>query len=156
MLSSRAKYALRACVDLARRHDPEKWTLASEIAAAEDIPRKFLEAILVELRDNGILESQRGRYGGYRLKKPPEKIAASKIIRIVDGPLALAPCASRTQFGPCADCPDIATCSLCPMLRQARDAVADVLDEYSLAALANGRGKSARRPVKAPALQPRR
>ncbi len=165
MLSSRAKYALRACVDLARRHEPGQWTLTSEIAAAEDIPRKFLEAILVELRDNGILESQRGRYGGYRLKRLPQKIAASEIIRIADGPLALAPCASKTQFGPCADCPDITTCPLCPMLRRARDAVADVLDGYSLAALADGRRKNSLRsaeparrsfaPGKVPSLQPR-
>lgn len=165
MLSSRAKYALRACVNLARRHGAGKWTLTSEIAATEEIPRKFLEAILVELRDNGILESQRGRYGGYRLKRQPHKIAASEIIRIVDGPLALAPCASKTQFGLCADCPDIATCSLCPMLRLARDAVADVLDGYSLGALADGRRKTAARSAgaarpsfaagKAPALHSR-
>jgi len=161
MLSSRAKYALRACVDLARRHEPGKWTLTSEIAAVEEIPRKFLEAILVELRDNGILES-----GGYRLKRQPHRIAASEIIRIADGPLALAPCASKTQFGPCADCPDITACPLCPMLRRARDAVADVLDGYSLATLVDSRGKNSLRRVeparrsfasgKAPSLQSRR
>lgn len=141
MLSSRAKYALRACVYLAERKDPERWTLTSEIADAEYIPRKFLEAILVELRDHSVLESRRGRFGGYRLARPPDEITASELIRIVDGPLALAPCASKTQFAPCADCQDIRACALRPMLRKARDAVAAVLDEYSLAQLAHGRPK---------------
>jgi Rrf2 family protein len=149
MLSSRAKYALRACVHLARQRDTEKWILTSEIAEAEDLPRKFLEAILVELRDNGILESRRGRYGGYRLTRKPERIAASELIRIVDGPLALAPCASKTQFGPCADCPDVKACALCPMLRKARDAVAGVLEGYSLAMLARNNRKSAVRTAEA-------
>ncbi|HEY6431184.1 MAG TPA: Rrf2 family transcriptional regulator [Acetobacteraceae bacterium] len=145
MLSSRAKYALRACVYLATQDDSEKWALTSEIAAAEDIPRKFLEAILVELRDSGILESRRGRYGGHRLARSPERIAAGELIRIVDGPLALAPCASKTQFGQCADCLDLRACALRSMLRKARDAVAGVLDDYSLAMLArNGKRRAAR------------
>jgi Rrf2 family protein len=136
MLSSRAKYALRACIYLAKRYPDEGWSLAPDIAEAEDIPRKFLEAILVELRDHDIVESHRGRYGGYRLARAPAEIAASDVIRLVDGPLALAPCASRTQFGPCADCPDINLCALSPMLQQARDAVAAVLEDYSLSKLA--------------------
>ena len=149
MLSSRAKYALRACVHLAREDDARTWTLTSEIAAAEDIPRKFLEAILVELRDHGILESRRGRYGGYRLARPAEEIAAGELIRIVDGPLALAPCASKTRFGPCADCLDLRECALRPMLRKARDAIAGVLDEYSLALLAHKPVKRSERAAKA-------
>ncbi len=86
---------MRACIYLAERQDDEVWTLTSDIAEAEDIPRKFLEAILVELRDHGIVESRRGRYGGHRLARAPARIAASDVIRIVDGPLALAPCASK-------------------------------------------------------------
>ncbi|MCW3475497.1 RrF2 family transcriptional regulator [Limobrevibacterium gyesilva] len=135
MLSSKAKYALRAAVFLAERQGNETWTLASEIADAEDIPRKFLEAILVELRDSGIVASRRGRYGGYRLASPPARIAAGDVIRVIDGPLALAPCASRTQFGACVDCVDPTICALRPMLQQARDAVAGVLDGCSLATL---------------------
>jgi Rrf2 family protein len=104
MLSSRAKYALRACVYLAEQDHTEQWTLTSDIAAAEDIPHKFLEAILVELRDHNIVQSRRGRYGGHRLARPADEISAGELIRIVDGPLALAPCASKTQFGQCADC----------------------------------------------------
>ena len=148
MLSSRAKYALRACIYLAKRHAHEGWSLAPDIAEGEDIPRKFLEAILVELRDHDIVESHRGRYGGYRLAHPSAEIAASDVIRIVDGPLALAPCASRTQFGPCADCPDINLCALSPMLLQARDAVALVLEGYSLQRLARNRGTAKRQMPK--------
>src|SRR5579875_994666 len=89
MMSSRAKYALRAAVVLAERHAEGGWTLASDIAEAEALPKKFLEAILVELRDNGVLDSRRGRYGGYRLRRSPARVAAADVIRIVDGPLAL-------------------------------------------------------------------
>lgn len=145
MLSSRAKYALRACTYLAIRHAQPAWSLSPDIAEGEDIPRKFLEAILVELRDHGIVESRRGRYGGYRLARAPERIAASEVIRIVDGPLALAPCASRTQFAPCADCLDIELCALQPMLRAARDAMAQVLESYTLAQLAKNKEKKRRR-----------
>lgn len=140
MLSSRAKYALRACVFLAENQQKqEEWVLSPDIAESEDIPRKFLEAILVELRDHGIVESRRGRYGGYRLARPADRIAASDIIRIVDGPLALAPCASKTQFGPCSDCLDVRLCALQPMLRKARDAMAGVLEGYMLSQLARDR-----------------
>jgi Rrf2 family protein len=136
MLSSRAKYALRALVHLARCNPAQGWTLASAISQAERIPRKFLEAILVELRDNGFIESRRGRYGGYRLARPAGEICAGSVIRVVDGPLALAPCASRTRFAACEDCLDHASCALHPLLRAARDAVAHVLDSCSLAELA--------------------
>lgn len=139
MLSSKAKYALRAAVFLAEQHPNDTWTLASEIAESEDIPKKFLEAILVELRDNGVVDSRRGRYGGYRLTKPPARISAGDVIRIIDGPLALTPCASRTQYGACADCIDVDLCALQPMLQKARDAVAAVLDGSSLAQLARSR-----------------
>jgi Rrf2 family protein len=136
MLSSRAKYALRAAIHLADRSDTPVWTPTAEIAEQEAIPRKFLEAILVELRTNGLLESRRGPGGGHRLRLKPEAIAVADIIRIVDGPLALAPCASRTQFRACDDCPDLEACRLRPLLVRARDAVAAVLEESSLADLA--------------------
>jgi Rrf2 family protein len=135
MLTSKGKYALRAAVYLARRHREEGWSLALDIAEAEIIPKRFLEAILVELRDNAIVESRRGRYGGYRLALAPDRIAAGDIIRIIDGPLALTPCTSRTRFAPCTDCGDPATCALRPVLQAARDAIAAVLDGHSLADL---------------------
>lgn len=133
MMSSRAKYALRACAHLAAATNASCWVLTSEIAEAAQIPRKFLEAILVELRDHQILVSQRGRRGGYRLSRPAEAIQAGEILRIVDGPLALAPCVSQTQPGTCADCVDAQTCPLRATLQATRDAMAAVLDHQSLA-----------------------
>jgi len=135
MLSSKAKYALRAVVYLAEKHREQTWALASDIAEAEALPKKFLEAILVELRDHGIVDSRRGRYGGYRLAHPPARISVGDVIRIIDGPLALTPCSSRTQYGACADCVDPVLCALRPVLQEARDAVAGVLDGRNLAQL---------------------
>ncbi len=137
MLTSKGKYALRAAVYLARHHTDEGWALAVDIAVAEDIPKKFLEAILVELRDEKIVTSRRGRNGGYRLAKAPEMIGAGDVIRAIDGPLALTPCTSRTQYAPCHDCVDPALCALRPVLQKARDAIADVLDGHSLATMAD-------------------
>jgi Rrf2 family protein len=136
MLSSKAKYAVRAALCLALRSQTGKWTQAAEVAEQERIPRKFLEAILVQLRDQGILESRRGALGGHRLLRDPEAISIADIIRIVDGPLALTPCASRTRFRQCVDCVDTDECSLRPLMLQARDAVASVLESRSLASLA--------------------
>lgn len=150
MLSSKAKYALRAVIFLADKHRDDALAMAADIADAEDIPKKFLEAILVELRDHGIVDSRRGRYGGYRLTRPPSRISVGDIIRIIDGPLALTPCSSRTQYGACSDCVDPVVCALRPVLQEARDAVAGVLDGRSLAQLTRvRRAKSAapRRPV---------
>jgi Rrf2 family protein len=132
MLSQKAKYALRAALLLAGAAEDEPMQ-AADLAGTGQIPRKFLEAILVELRNHGIVEARRGRNGGYRLAKPPGEISFGDIIRIIDGPLAPIRCASRTQFMPCAECPDVEGCSIrAPMLR-ARDAMAAVLDGWTLA-----------------------
>jgi Rrf2 family protein len=135
MLSSRAKYAVRAALHLADRAGEPTWTPTVEIATSQGIPRKFLEAILVEMRTNGLLESRRGPGGGHRLRLRAEQIAIADIIRIVDGPLALTPCASRTQFSACADCPSLETCRMRALMQRARDAVAEVLEDCSLADL---------------------
>jgi len=133
MLSSKAKYAVRAAMHLARRARMGDWAQTPEIAEEEDIPRKFLELILVQLRDHGLVESRRGAQGGYRLMRDPDQISVADVIRIVDGPLALTPCASRTRFRPCNDCTDIRTCQLQSLMQKARDAVAGVLENCSLA-----------------------
>ncbi len=135
MLSSRAKYAIRAALYLADQVGQPGWIPTAVIAEQESIPRKFLEAILVDLRTTGLLESRRGPGGGHRLRLKPDKIAVADIIRIVDGPLALTPCASRTQFQACADCPDLEACRLRGLMLRARDAVAAVLEDCSLADL---------------------
>lgn len=131
MLSHKARYALRALVELARK-DGAQMT-ASDLSVAADAPRKFLEAILLELSRRGLVRSRRGKFGGYALARPADSITFAEIIRVIDGPLALAPCVSRTAFRKCDDCPDLSTCSLREALLRARDATSEVLDKYSLA-----------------------
>jgi Rrf2 family protein len=138
MLSSKGKYAVRAVTMLAEIFSRDGWTPTFEIADREQIPRKFLEAILVQLRDGGVVESRRGAQGGHRLSRDPAMISVADVMRIIDGPLALTPCASVTRFRPCTDCADIKSCRMQHLMRQARDAVANVLENCSLANLANG------------------
>ena len=132
MLSQKAKYGLRALVALARECGGQ--VSAGELAVRAGAPRKFLEAILLELSRNQIVVSRRGKLGGYTLARPANEIAFAEIIRVIDGPLALAPCVSpRLGFRKCADCPDLETCTLREALARARDATAQVLEGYSLA-----------------------
>lgn len=135
MLSSKAKYALRAAMALAEDAEREGWTSSFEIADREAIPRKFLEAILVQLRDRGVIESRRGAAGGHRLKVPAAELNVAGIIRLMDGPIALTPCASRTQFRACDDCVDIRSCRLRHLMQRVRDAAAGVLEGCSVADL---------------------
>lgn len=132
MLSQKARYALRALVELARA-GPEQQLTAGEIAVRADAPRKFLEAILLELSRRSLVLSRRGKFGGYVLARPPGEISFAEVIRVIDGPLALAPCVSHMAFRKCDDCPDLDTCALRPALRRARDATAQVLEAYTLA-----------------------
>ena len=132
MLSQKARYALRALVELARA-EPEIQLTSAEIATRADAPRKFLEAILLEMARRGLVVSRRGKFGGYTLGRPAGAISFAEVIRVIDGPLALAPCVSQMAFRKCDDCPDLETCALRPALRQARDATAKVLEAYSLA-----------------------
>ena len=119
MLSSKAKYALRAALRLAENAPGGVWLQTGEVAEQEQVPRKFLEAIFVQLRDQGIIESRRGAQGGHRLLHEPAAISIADIIRIVDGPLALTPCASRTRFRQCPDCVAISECRLQPLMQRA-------------------------------------
>ncbi len=136
MLSSKAKYAVRAAILLAEQEDVLGWIQTADVAERERIPLKYLEAIFVQLRDHGVVESRRGARGGHRLLRPASEISVADIIRLVDGPLAMTPCASRTRFRPCSDCVSIKTCRLQHLMRRARDAVASVLENCSLAELA--------------------
>lgn len=132
MLSQKAKYALRALVELARA-EGEQLT-AGELAVRADAPRKFLEAILLELSRNDLVVSRRGKFGGYLLARAAGEVTFAQVIRVVDGPLALAPCVSpRLGFRKCDDCPDLLACALREALARARDATAEVLEAYSLA-----------------------
>jgi Rrf2 family protein len=136
MLSSKGKYALRAAAVLAEQFTTRGWTSTSEISERENIPLKFLEAVLVQLRNGGIVESRRGSHGGHRLSRDPATISVADIMRLMDGPLALTPCASVTRFRPCADCVDIDVCRLQHLMREARDAVAAVLENRFVIGLA--------------------
>lgn len=142
MLSQKARYGLRALVALTRADGLQ--LSAGELALRADAPRKFLEAILLELSRHQIVVSRRGKFGGYVLARPPTDIAFAEVIRVIDGPLALAPCVSpRLGFRKCVDCPDLASCALREALTRARDATANVLEGYSLAdAAASGHPSS--------------
>jgi Rrf2 family protein len=142
MLSQKTKYALRALVELARAEGAQ--LTAGEMAVRADAPRKFLEAILLELSRHRIVTSRRGKFGGYTLTRPAAEISFAEVIRVTEGPLALAPCVSpRLGLRKCDDCPDLALCTLREALARARDATADVLEGYSLADAAASAGDSA-------------
>ena len=135
LLTSRAKYAVRASMVMAELKPANGWTSAGDLAEAADVPRKFLEAILTQLRDGGLVESRRGPAGGHRLVRAPEEVTAADVIRVIDGPLAMTPCASATAFRACDDCVAVEDCRLRHLMRRARDAVADVLESCTLADL---------------------
>lgn len=137
MLSSKTKYALRAIVRLVEGARDGAWVQTAQVAEDAQVPRKFLEAIFAQLRDGGILQSRRGARGGYRFLRDPTSVSVADIIRILDGPLALTPCASRTRFHQCADCVDVSLCRLRPLMQQARDAVALVLESCPVSRLAD-------------------
>ncbi len=137
MLSQKARYALRAMIELARE---DGQVTAGELSVRADAPRKFLEAILLALAREGLVVSRRGKFGGYMLGRSATAISFAEVIRLVDGPLALAPCVSRTAFRRCEDCRDLATCALREALLKARDATALVLEGYSLADAVAGEG----------------
>lgn len=131
MLNQKTKYALQALAYLARHYKDEAPVLIGTIAREKNIPIKFLEAILCELRNHGILISVRGRNGGYRLAVPPKEIPLARIIRIVHGPIALLSCASLYFYKPCENC-DEKTCGISPVMKEARDAILKVLERRTL------------------------
>ena len=133
MLSDTARYAIKAMVALAER-SPGAATI-TEVAVAASAPRKYLEAVMLRLKREGLLVSTRGRTGGYALARPAVEIAVADIIRGLDGPLALAPCASRTRFRACVECEDVASCRIRFVLLEGRDALAEVLERRTLADL---------------------
>src|SRR4051794_9852291 len=111
MLSKRAKYAIKALLALADQ-DPDEPMRIEDVARREQIPRKFLEVILLALKNQGVLQSQKGKGGGYRLARDPKTILLGQIVRMFDGPLAPVPCASQTAYVRCIDCPDEAACGV--------------------------------------------
>jgi Rrf2 family protein len=149
MLSQRAKYALKAMICLAEHPGPEPLSV-TEIAGSARIPRPFLEQILSDLKRRNLLISRRGKLGGFLLARQPADISFADIIRHIDGPLALAPCASRTAYRPCPECRDVETCTLRPTLIEARDATAAVLEHTSLAQIVARPGAKSPVPAELP------
>src|SRR5947207_15873462 len=132
-LSKRCEYALRALIDLGIARELGRPMLKiGELAEHERIPIKFLEAILVQLKDAGFLDSKRGKHGGVFLKAPMKKISMGTVIRLIDGPLAPIRCASVTALQPCT-CPHVEHCGLRMLMVDVRNATANILDRYSLA-----------------------
>jgi Rrf2 family protein len=131
MLSQKAKYALKALLVLAEG-EPGVPIGVTDVAAAANVPRKFLELILLELKRHGLLHSQRGKHGGYFLAVPPSDITFGQVVRAVDGPLAPIPCASLNSYRKCLDCDNEKTCAVRIMMRRVRDACAAILDGTSL------------------------
>jgi Rrf2 family protein len=132
MLSQRAKYALKAMICLAGRGGDQSASV-TELALESNAPRAFLEQIFSDLKRRNLLISRRGKLGGFSLARPADQISLADIIRHIDGPLALAPCASRTAYRPCPECRDVRTCRLRKTLIEARDATAGILENTSLA-----------------------
>lgn len=130
----KAKYALRAMCALAQR--PGSLLPARAIAADGRIPEKFLESILVDLRNAGFVSSRRGLLGGHMLARPAGDIMVGEIIRVIDGPIAPLRCASVTAYKPCEDCPDPDRCALRDLMADVRVAMSEVLDRRSLQLLA--------------------
>ena len=134
MLSKRSKYAIKALLALADHERGEPVRIA-DLAQEEQIPPKFLELILLGLKNQGILQSRKGKGGGYLLARDPADIYLGQIVRMFDGPLAPVPCASQTAYVACADCPNEAVCGVHLAMRAVRDATAKVLDGTSIASL---------------------
>jgi len=132
MLTKKGKYGLKAMVHLAGR-TPGEATLVTDIAVANDIPKKFLDTILGELRNAGFVNSRKGKGGGYTLARPAHEIMVGHIIRVLDGPIAPIQCASNSSYRRCDDCVDEKRCTVRLLMLEARNALATVLDNRSLA-----------------------
>lgn len=132
MLSKKSKYGLKALLVLGQEagHGP---VLVSDISQREAIPLKFLEAILLELKRHGIVESKKGKGGGYFLRRRPADITFGEVIRVLDGPLAAVSCVSQTAYMTCAECIDEETCGVRLAMKEVRDATARILDHRTLA-----------------------
>jgi Rrf2 family protein len=133
MLTQRSRYGLRAMLLLAKVPKGSAPMPMSRIAEEAQVPRKFLEIILTDLRGAGLVESTRGKQGGFHLAQAPHLISFGDIIRVIEGPLALVPCVSRTAYKRCKDCSDEATCAIRRAMMDVRDDTARILDGRSLA-----------------------
>jgi Rrf2 family protein len=132
-LSKRGEYALRSLINLGIAAKVGRALVpVTELAKAEDLPVKFLEQVMQQLREAGYVKSERGKHGGYRLAKSAGHIHIGQIVRLIDGPLAPIGCVSQSAYKPC-NCPDEAHCGLRMLMLDVRNAIAAILDRYTLA-----------------------
>jgi Rrf2 family protein len=132
MLSQKAKYALRALLVLAESGDARPLLIA-DIAERHNLPKKFLEQILLDLKHHGLVQSRRGRSGGYTLLKPASEISFGQVVRIIDGPLAPLPCLSRMAYRRCEECPGEESCAIRRVFALTHEVTSTVLDRTTLA-----------------------
>jgi Rrf2 family protein len=136
-LSVRGEYALRALMVLAREYSEDDSVVRiQEISQRQNIPKRFLEQILNDLKSAGIVESKRGIAGGYRLRKAPERVTLAEIVRHIEGPLAPVSCVSEKFYEKCS-CPDESRCAIRSVMKETRDAIVGVMERVNLAELAD-------------------
>ncbi len=136
MISKKTKYAIKALMVLGRNYGKEPMQII-KIAEEERIPKKFLEQILLEMRNAGILYSKKGAGGGYSLNKSPEDIFLSQIMRLIDGPIALLPCVSLNFYRSCDECTEEHACGIRDTFTDVRNAMLQILNDTSVATLIN-------------------
>jgi Rrf2 family protein len=138
--SKKSEYGFRALLELAAHYN-RSVLLRQEIAKRQNIPLEFLEQILLALKRAGLLASRRGVNGGYALIKSPDEITLGQVIRILDGPLAPLGCVSKTAYQKCRDCPyaEKTRCPIQDVMLEVRNAISDILDNYTLSEFAGGK-----------------
>lgn len=144
MLTNRAKYAIKALLHLARKRG-EGPVGAGVIAEAEHIPLKFLELILLQLRNHGIIRSKVGKGGGHEMVKEPEEITLLTVVRVIDGPVAPLPCLSHTAYQRCDDCDDEKTCGTRRLFKTVHDAAIESMSSMTLADAGRAKTSGARK-----------
>jgi Rrf2 family protein len=133
MITQKAKYAFKALMFLASQ--PRGTSLPIEaVAKGAEVPRRFLEHILLDLKKSGLVTSRRGRIGGYSLVKPPEEMTIGSVLRAIDGPIAPLPCISRTAYRRCTDCKDEKTCNVRRLFADTYSATLLLMEGTTLAA----------------------
>lgn len=153
MLTMKGKYGIKALIHLARL-EPGEMQQSSMIASANGIPKKFLDTILSDLRNAGLIQTRKGRTGGYQLGKPADTVSVAQILRLLDGPISPISCVSKTAYQKCFDCQNQQTCEIRILMLEVRDAMLGVLEHRTLADLSESgvlaRQLLAEKPTPAP------
>ena len=148
-LSVRGEYAMRALLVLARDYQEDDSVVRiQEISRRQNIPKRFLEQILNDLKSAGVVESKRGVAGGYRLRRPPERITLAEVVRHIEGPLAPVSCVSEKFYEKCS-CPDESRCAIRSVMKETRDAIVSVMERVTLAELCDRARKLEQEPLSA-------